>query len=113
MRYWFVGLALGASVLLCGPVLWAIGDAIPYCRAVALGDLDADGDLDAFLANGRSEGFEPNTVWLNDGTGHLHQRGLSRTVVYGAIGIGILVVIVLSAFGWWVIRRSIVGGKKG
>jgi hypothetical protein len=38
-------------------------------RGVALGDLDGDGDLDAFVANGGAEIAEPNTVWLNDGTG--------------------------------------------
>jgi uncharacterized repeat protein (TIGR01451 family) len=35
-------------------------------RAVALGDLDGDGDLDAIVANA---GSEPETVWLNNGTG--------------------------------------------
>lgn len=33
---------------------------------VALGDLDNDGDLDAFLAN---DDGEPNGVWVNNGTG--------------------------------------------
>ncbi len=47
----------------------------PRCRAVALADVDGDGDLDAFLANGRSEGVEANTVWLNDGTGRFHDSG--------------------------------------
>ena len=35
---------------------------------VGLGDLDADGDLDAVLANSLDN---PETVWLNDGTGAL------------------------------------------
>ncbi|MGB0385858.1 MAG: FG-GAP repeat domain-containing protein [Ardenticatenaceae bacterium] len=41
---------------------------------VALGDLDGDGDLDAFVANGQSDDNEqivpqPNQVWLNNGQG--------------------------------------------
>ncbi len=38
-------------------------------RSVALGDLDGDGDLDAFVANGGHGTGEPNSVWLNDGLG--------------------------------------------
>jgi hypothetical protein len=75
MRYRFVVLALGASLLLCFSLLWRIGDAIPYCRAIALGDLDGDGDLDAFTANGRHEGVEPNRVWVNDGRGRFRDSG--------------------------------------
>jgi hypothetical protein len=37
--------------------------------AVELGDLDGDGDLDAFVANGGVYDDQPNTVWLNDGGG--------------------------------------------
>jgi hypothetical protein len=40
-----------------------VGDA--DSRAAALGDLDSDGDLDAFTAN-----YEANNVWLNSGSGH-------------------------------------------
>ncbi len=36
---------------------------------VALGDLDGDGDLDAFIANTGPSGSEPNAVWFNDGSG--------------------------------------------
>jgi hypothetical protein len=68
MRYWFVVLALGTSLLCCGPILWRIGNAIPYCRSIVLGDLD--GDLDAFVGN---EGADQ--VWLNNGTGSFSNSG--------------------------------------
>lgn len=41
-------------------------------RAVRLGDLDSDGDLDAFVIN-RYE--EPNRVWLNNGKGMFFDSG--------------------------------------
>ena len=40
-------------------------------RAVALGDLDGDGDLDAFVGNQDAA----NTVWVNDGNGQLSDSG--------------------------------------
>jgi hypothetical protein len=40
---------------------------------VALGDLDGDGDLDAFVANLS----QPNTVWLNNGAGAFTDSGQS------------------------------------
>ena len=44
-----------------------------FTRAVALGDLDGDGDLDALVGNcGRSE---PDTVWINDGNGFFTSSG--------------------------------------
>ena len=42
-----------------------------YSRAVALGDLDGDGDLDAMIGNSG----EPNTVWTNDGSGTFTNSG--------------------------------------
>jgi uncharacterized repeat protein (TIGR01451 family) len=39
---------------------------------LALGDLDADGDLDAVISNTNDQ---PETVWLNDGTGSFTAHG--------------------------------------
>ena len=49
-------------------------------QAVALGDVDSDGDLDAFVGNTQSSGEsfvndEPNEVWLNDGQGNFGDNG--------------------------------------
>jgi hypothetical protein len=63
----------------------------PQTYAVALGDLDGDGDLDAFLANGENEVPVPDTVWLNDGRGNFSDSGQqigdreSRSVVLADI----------------------------
>jgi hypothetical protein len=59
----------------------ALGDLGSW--AAALGDLDGDGDLDAFVANSASDRDaagaprqnEPNTVWLNDGAGRFSDSG--------------------------------------
>jgi len=48
------------------------GESVRTADAVALGDLDGDGDLDAYVANGA---YEPNTVWVNDGSGRLADSG--------------------------------------
>ena len=40
---------------------------VAYCHGIALGDLDADGDLDAVL--GGTSGHGNTTVWTNDGHG--------------------------------------------
>jgi hypothetical protein len=52
--------------------------------AVALGDLDGDGDLDAFIANSYHMGADPaDTVWLNNGKGVFSDSGQSLGKFYG------------------------------
>ena len=46
----------------------ALGEEFSY--TAVLGDLDGDGDLDAFVGNGGA-----NTIWLNDGTGVFTKTG--------------------------------------
>ena len=46
----------------------ALGEEFSY--TAVLGDLDGDGDLDAFVGNGGA-----NTIWLNDGTGVFIKTG--------------------------------------
>jgi hypothetical protein len=50
----------------------ALGNSVS--KGVDLGDLDGDGDLDAFVANGGPTG-SPNRVWINDGSGHFVSSG--------------------------------------
>ena len=47
-----------------------ISSAADSAQSVDVADLDDDGDLDAFVANGG-----PNTVWLNDGSGSFTNSG--------------------------------------
>ncbi|MCW5844364.1 MAG: VCBS repeat-containing protein [Caldilinea sp.] len=71
--------------------------------AVALGDLDGDGDLDALLANGAGERSQ---VWTNDGRGHftlagdLRDTGDARDVALGDLdGDGDLDALLVNAGG--------------
>jgi hypothetical protein len=59
-------LALLASTSGCG-VLYIMMPSPEISYDAALGDLDGDGDLDAFLANGKNESVLPSTIWLNQG----------------------------------------------
>ena len=70
----FVALLGGCAWISFGYLLWLIPNQ-PRTQGIALADLDGDGDLDAFLANGRNEGTEPNTVLLNDGDGRFQDSG--------------------------------------
>src|SRR5690606_36148783 len=54
--------------------------------AVALGDLDGDGDLDTFWANSDAE---PDEVWINDGTGIFTTTGQALALTSGqAVALG-------------------------
>lgn len=46
-----------------------------YTAAVALGDMDGDGDIDAVVANHTANAT--NRLWLNDGSGHFSDSGQS------------------------------------
>jgi len=48
-----------------------------YSLRVSLGDLDGDGDLDAFVANNDVSIYRGNRVWINDGSGNFTDNGQS------------------------------------
>ena len=65
------------------------GQSLGNSNAVrlALGDLDGDGDLDAFVANHTNQA---NKVWLNDGTraSSLTVDNFSEIQIVGGISLG-------------------------
>jgi hypothetical protein len=69
VRY-FITFAVVMILILIGlyvVFLYKWGNPPPTAYGVGLADLDGDGDLDAFFANGQSEGPRPNTVLINQG----------------------------------------------
>jgi hypothetical protein len=42
----------------------------PAGNDIILADFNNDGNVDAFIANGKSNKRLPSTLWINDGTGH-------------------------------------------
>jgi len=66
-----------ALLLACSGIDFLVrGMWYPTSFAVTLGDVDGDGDFDAFVANGHTDDTgEDNTIWLNDGTGHFADTG--------------------------------------
>lgn len=70
------------------------GTTLPNQRSlgVALGDLDGDGDLDAFNANGWGSSAhvgKPNEVWFNDGLGQFSDSG-QRLADEDSRGVGLV-----------------------
>ena len=62
----------------------AAGISAHACKglALALGDIDQDGDVDAFVANDITR----NLLFLNDGSGHFVERGIASGVAYDETG---------------------------
>ena len=70
---------LGAMILAttagCAMVSFPLVNESVGTHAVALGDLDGDGDLDSFLANGGNDVAFGDTVWVNQGGAQAGQAG--------------------------------------
>jgi len=92
----------------------ALGDS--WSERVALGDLDGDGDLDAFVAN---DNYGANRVWRNDGLGIFEDTGqtmgtaFSNDVALGDLdGDGDLDAFVANG-SWWVSQPNTVWRNDG
>jgi hypothetical protein len=79
LRWLFIVALIAAGLLLVAFIVeiavFAFYKPAPTTYSIALGDLDGDGDLDAFYANGQSEGPQPNTVLINRGGGKFIDSG--------------------------------------
>ena len=53
-----------------------------HTESVDLGDVDGDGDLDAFVVD---RDREPKIVWMNDGTGIFLDSGELPTTYHGSV----------------------------
>ncbi len=69
--------------------LWAMEDTTAVYGAVAIADLDGDGDRDALICNGDHTGTYPTKVLLNDGDGRFYDSAQELEVtIWGRVGIG-------------------------
>ena len=58
-----------------------------YSRGVALGDLDGDGDLDAFVVNSSNLYSLENRIYSNDGEGNFSSEPAEMGTVYRSFGV--------------------------
>jgi hypothetical protein len=70
-----LGVMILATTSSCAMVSISLLPESTGTRAVALGDLDGDGDLDSFLANGGDDIDFPDTIWINQGGVQAGQAG--------------------------------------
>lgn len=65
-------------IIACGTGFAGLMHSPARSNAAALLDADGDGDLDAFLANGRNEDQVENTLWINQGGAQQGKPGTFR-----------------------------------